>query len=527
MTTRRLVLAAVTSVLFLLAKTPALYSSPPESLTPEEVFARAAKAYREPPALEDTLTMVIEIPGEEPGERIVRYRLGRGSDIELDIQGYMRLVTLDERLYAERFGHEGEYLETAFDGDLAGTLAEIWDDTLVQGIVFRPAGLWEPPQLAMRVGKELDGVLEALRFTPVLEELSIADDGALPNSNHEVRLEAANGRAIVRFDPETFFLSEVEYEFHPAGAPKGYEIRARGHYAPRRLTTADGVVGFAPGDRHVVSTLRELRSPPPGISVPPAEVLSPAFIEEHLLSLENLAREIRGRRVLLIGEDHLFNETVEYAKELLQALDDRPLSLLLELPAATQPAIDAYLENCSESALESVFAGRPTLTLQELLRWACAHPQRVRRVSAMDEDLLEILLKRLFLADTRNQTMATAILEEYQSHPERRVVAYAGQLHMTRAGRYRYNQPDREPAGARLLRLGVPEDEMVGIMLNGGDKFHLHEVWESPGALALQGEAARVPYPYFIDYPIFGVTKASELFDYFVNLGPLTPAQSK
>jgi hypothetical protein len=52
-------------------------------------------------------------------------------------------------------------------------------------------------------------------------------------------------------------------------------------------------------------------------------------------------------------------------------------------------------------------------------------------------------------------------------------------------------------------------------------------VWESPGALPIDGEAARVPYAYFIDYPIFGVTEASELFDYFVNLGPLTPAQTE
>lgn len=527
MTSRRLVLAIGLSIVGLFLAGHPVYSSESAPKTATELFERSAKAYRGAPALEDTLRMVVEIPGAEPGERVIRYGLGNGSDVELDIQGYMRLVAAGEHLYAERFGEEGKYFKTAFDGDFAEALAGIWDDTPVQGIVFRPAGLWEPPQAAMRAGKELEAVLDALRYAPVLDELEIVAFQVLSDSVPEVRLEAENGSSIVRFDPETYFITEVEYEIRPAGAPAGYTVEARGRYSPRVLAAADAVVGFEPGDRTAVDTLRGLRSPPPGIAVPPAEILSAERIEGSLLDVDGLAARIGDKRVLLVGEDHLFQEPVAYATALLDALGDRPVSLLLEMPAATQPAIDLYRQECTEAALGKVFEGQFLLALQDLLRWACDHPERTRRVTAMDENMLDILIKRLFLADTRNETMARAIVSEFEEDPETLVVAYAGQLHMTQGGRYRYNQPDREPAGSRLHRMGIPDGEIVGIMLNGGDKFHLHEVWKSPGVLPIEGEVARIPYAYFIDYPIFGVTEASELFDYFVNLGPLTPIQTE
>jgi hypothetical protein len=224
MTSRRLVLAIGLSIVGLFLAGHPVYSSESAPKTATELFERSAKAYRGAPALEDTLRMVVEIPGAEPGERVIRYGLGNGSDVELDIQGYMRLVAAGEHLYAERFGEEGKYFKTAFGGDFARALTGIWDDTPVQGIVFRPAGLWEPPQAAMRAGKELEAVLDALRYAPVLDELEIVGFQVLSDSVLEVRLEAENGSSIVRFDPETYFITEVEYEIRPAGAPAGYTV---------------------------------------------------------------------------------------------------------------------------------------------------------------------------------------------------------------------------------------------------------------------------------------------------------------
>jgi hypothetical protein len=121
--------------------------------------------------------------------------------------------------------------------------------------------------------------------------------------------------------------------------------------------------------------------------------------------------------------------------------------------------------------------------------------------------------------------MARALLEEYQGHPDTPVVANSGQLHLTMGGRYRFDVPSRVPAGARLLRLGVPRGDIASVMLSGGEEFPLHTAWREPGALRIGGELARIGFPYFIDYPIHGVAHAGELFDYFVNLGPLTPVE--
>ena len=118
--------------------------------------------------------------------------------------------------------------------------------------------------------------------------------------------------------------------------------------------------------------------------------------------------------------------------------------------------------------------------------------------------------------------MAAAIYREWQTHPERRIVAYAGQLHLMKAGRYKVNRPSRNTAGSRLPLLGVPVNEIAVIWLNGSDNFYLHESWEKPGVLGLAQFPVRIPIPYFIDYPIFGIQYADEAFDYFINLGRMT-----
>jgi peroxiredoxin len=494
-----------------------------EPLSARKVLELSAQAYREVLALEDTLTLTVNLPDAAPGKRQIRYGFGQGTDSYLDIEGYMRLTTKSDQLYVERHGIEDRYLEAPFDGQLGAALDQLLGTDKVAGLQFRAAGLWEPPQFTMRSAAGREAVLDALRFTPVLETLEIAGYQRLSDSRHEIRLEADNGSCLARFDPESFFLDEAEYEIRPRGAPRDLSLRLNGRYDPRPLDTAEGLVGFEPAGRTALDKMRGFRSAPPGITDPPANILSSEELRAGLLNLDELATALHDKRVLLVGEDHFLNETLAFLVDLMEKLDDRPISLLLELPADMQPSIDRYLGDCSETALQAAFAERQVLPFQSLLRWACATPSRMTTVLAMDERLLETLLKRMFLEDTRNQTMAEVILKEYEGNQDTRVIAYAGQMHMMKAGRYRYDDPSREPAGSRLMGMGVARDDIASIMLGGADKFHLHEVWDRPGTLPLEGELARIPFPYFIDYPIFGVDRAGELFDYFVNLGELTP----
>jgi hypothetical protein len=486
-----------------------------EPRTAEELFQRSGRAYRALETFEVTLTTSVEIPQAERGERVVRWVLGEGREAVLDIGSVMRVVVTKDRVYAERAGVRGRYLEVATGGDLAAALATARGRSAL-------AGFWEPPQSALRERKTIAGVLDAFRYSSLLAELSVAGFERAPDSDYEVSLEAENGGCTARFDSETFFVDEVEYVVEPPGAPEGYAMHVLGRFEVRQVPDGGAGFTFDRGDREAVESLRDLDGNPPGISEPPEAILSPVDLSGRLLGLHELATAVRERRVLLVGENHLYKEPPAYLTALLDELHDAPANLLLELPRNLQPAIDDYLRNGNEAVLDAMFNGKRILQLQHVLRWAHEHRTKVPTVLAFDEPQYERLLKRAYLTDTRNRTMARAITRLWREHPDRRVVAYGGQLHMMKTGRYRVDEPSRDTAGSRLPALGVPPHEIASVMLSGGENFRLHILWEKPGALPMDGDPARIPVAYLIDYPIFDVAFADEASDYFVNLGPLT-----
>ena len=486
-----------------------------EPSTVEELFERSGDAYRASPSLEIVLTTSVEISGTEPGERIVRYLLGKGREAVLEIGALMRVVVTNDSIYVERAGLEDRYLQMFFKGDLAAAVAAVRGKSPL-------AGFWVPPQAALRNGGTLAEILEAFRYSSLLEELAVADYRRLPGSFHEVRLEAANGSCIARFDPTSFYLEEVDYRIEPPGVPKGSAVSLQGRFATRAIEHSSTLFAFDGGERSAVASLRDLATPPPGIHSPPESILSSDALASRLQGIDDLAAAIREKAIILVGEDHLYEEPPAYLTALLEKLGDKPVSFLLEMPYDAQPGIDRYLRDGDEATLDEIFKGKPVLQLQHLLRWARQHREKAPTVRAIDEPQYEIRLKRAYLSDTRNPTMAKAIVREWKDHPDRRIVVYAGQLHMMKAGRYRVDQPSRDTAGSRLPGLGVPPDDIAVVMLNGGENFHLHTIWSQPGVLPIDGQPVRIPISYFIDYPIFGIEFADQAFDYFVNLGSLT-----
>lgn len=503
-----------------LVVTPALSAGESEPQTVEELFRRSAEAYQPLSVFEVVMTTSAEIPGLQPEENVVRYLLGRGNRALLDIGSRMRVVVTDDRVYAQHSGHPDRVLSLPYEGDLADALAAARGRSTL-------AGFWVPPQAALRAEKPIADVVDAFRYSRRLGELTVSGFEQLAGPVYEIAFDADNGSCRARFDGSTFYLEEVEYLVSPPGAPEGYAMRLSCRFSTRVLEDDGGAFDFSVGEKTVVESLRDLSPPAPGIDRPPAEVLAPEALAARQMDIEELARAIRGRRVLLFGEDHLYEEPPAYAIALLEQLGDTPVSLLLEMPADVQHDIDRYLKAGDEKILDEIFTGRPVLQLQQLLRWAHKNPRRVLTVKAMDEPMYEIQLKRSYLADTRNVTMSAAIYREWKTHPDRIVVAYAGSLHLMKAGRYRLNQPSRRPAGARIVDLGLPANEIAVVMMNGDDNFHLHSVWREAGVLAVDGGPVRIPIAYFIDYPIFEIEYADEAFDYFVNLGPLTRIEVK
>ena len=258
----------------------------------------------------------------------------------------------------------------------------------------------------------------------------------------------------------------------------------------------------------------------------PVEVISEisAKLADRILDLETLTDKIKDSRMLLVGETHLKNEEIGYFLNVLDHLPDEKLVLNLELPPSVQENIDAYMESGEEHLLDTLKATRGCLPLQEIIRWSYRNRQRVEKVFAMDETLAKVQFNRRYLCtDTRNETMKKALYRAYRDFPDSKIIAYGGQLHMLKSGRYKFDIKNRTPAGNRLINSDIPDEDIRVVMISGEDEFPLAPAWKGKiGAMEMRGEFARLPFTYFYTYPIYRVTTGGELFDFFVNVGKTT-----
>lgn len=245
-------------------------------------------------------------------------------------------------------------------------------------------------------------------------------------------------------------------------------------------------------------------------------------LPDSLLSIQNVAAQIRAKRILLFGEDHHVIEPQQYFTNLLEQLSDSSIVILLELSENSQSDIDFYISTGEEKYLKAVFDKSNNLPLEHILRWSFKNKNKIKKVIAFDENFLHVGFNRLFLTDTRNGTMANVIYTSYINYPDSRIAAYGGQMHMLKGGRYRYDSESRIPIYTRLLNLGISRHSVCSIMLSGKGKFPLDSVWQTPGAILTKSALGKLPFEYFINSPVFRVGKAEELFDIFINLGSLT-----
>lgn len=242
------------------------------------------------------------------------------------------------------------------------------------------------------------------------------------------------------------------------------------------------------------------------------------------VDFEHLAADLAGVDILLVGEEHRYREPTEFLTRLLEATRERRLVLLLELPNDQQEAVEEYVRTGGSAVFDAAVRDDKALPYASILAWAHAHQERLADVSAFDETRARIVLQRAVLRDTRNATMAEAILRARQAHPDALIVAYGGQLHMILAGRYRYDRPDRTPAGALLLAAGIPRQSIRSVLLSGDGKSPLAGIMPT-GVVRTTGPIGVESFVWFIEYPVYGADTGRDLFDYYVNLGALTRAR--
>lgn len=289
----------------------------------------------------------------------------------------------------------------------------------------------------------------------------------------------------------------------------------------RKVAIALGVIALAAACRVALEPQRIVR--PDVVPDEAARARFEAVLRASAIDREALVAELAARRIVLVGESHFLREPPEWLLETLAAMharDGRKTVLLLELPGRFQPALDDYAARGDEAALAAAWPSEG-LPYMDIVRWARAHPGIVARVIADDESAIRFIAQRTFLArDTRNVTMAAAIVQTAKDFPAARIVAYGGSSHMTMAGRYLYDTSSRRPVGARLVDAGIPRREIAAVWVGCGRGPR--RVWPEEAAVRLDGAAGALPAALTPTDPVTGVERLGELGDFAVDLGPGT-----
>lgn len=182
-----------------------------------------------------------------------------------------------------------------------------------------------------------------------------------------------------------------------------------------------------------------------------------------------------------------------------------------------QAALDAHRQTRDDEALERAWRV-DALPYQPIVRWAHAHPAAVTRVVAFDEGRSRVMAMRALGTDTRNATMAKAILRAAREWPDARIVAYGGMAHMMLGGRYLYDHPSREPVGARLLDEGFARGDLAAVWLVPLSP-PLDALWPPDAEVVrLDGAAGDLPPQLLLDVPVTGVERVAQLADFAVGL---------
>lgn len=252
-------------------------------------------------------------------------------------------------------------------------------------------------------------------------------------------------------------------------------------------------------------------------------------IDTKLLSIPALAEELRESRILLFGEPHLQIEVMEYFTKILDHFQDEQIVLNVELPPSLQDEIDHYMDSGDERFLDAMAECKSCLPLQDIFRWCYSNRSKVVRIFAVDEELDRILFKRKYLCtDTRNRTMSKLVYKTYQDYPNARIIFYGGQLHVMKSGRYKYDIRNRVSAGTRLINSDISPEDIKVIMISGENEFSLSPAWNgNKGALDVRGTFCKLPITYFYTYPLYRLSYAGDMFDFYVNVGKTTMVDIK
>jgi peroxiredoxin len=251
-----------------------------------ETLQASAHAYQQVVALEDVFTYTVSTPNAVLPPKTLKITLGSGAQVALK-DPLIEAVALDGSLFVTKSDAPGKYVARPYSGDFAKAL---------DAVVGEQGWPLEPLQIAMRLGKDIDGWSTALRFKQ-LAPLRIS--GYEKKADHgrwldEIHFRAENGWLDADFDSATHFLSRILFEAHPPGAPKDVFIKVSGECAPKILANAKDLVTFDPSGKLAVADLTSLDA-----AQLPTGKPAPLFELENLAGQKISLRQFKGSVVVL------------------------------------------------------------------------------------------------------------------------------------------------------------------------------------------------------------------------------------
>jgi peroxiredoxin len=251
-----------------------------------ETLQASALAYQRVVALSDVFTYTVTTPNAVLPPKTLEISLGSGAQVALK-DPLIEAVALDGSLFVTKSDAPGKYVVRPYSGDFAKAL---------DAVVGEQGWPLEPLQIAMRLGKGMDGWLTALRFKQ-LAPLEISGYERKTNDGRsfdEIHFRAGNGWLDADFDSATYFLSRILFEAHPPGAPKDVFIKVSGECAPKVLASAKDLVTFDPGEKVAVADLSNLDADQLPTGKP-----APLFELENLARTKVSLRQFKGSVVVL------------------------------------------------------------------------------------------------------------------------------------------------------------------------------------------------------------------------------------
>lgn len=182
-----------------------------------------------------------------------------------------------------------------------------------------------------------------------------------------------------------------------------------------------------------------------------------SYIQQNAVKIRDLSvpaqllKNLEGKDLLLIGEQHGTNEYPEYAGAIVEALSKKQLVALgLEFPKDIQPAIDQFLATGNEDLLHATgffkdpnyHSGRGSIAMVALLK-----KMRALQIPVFCYDIAD---GAPFTA--RDTDMAANIVDYINAHPGKMVITYSGNVHSRLTNGFPGN-PQHINMGAEVLRL--------------------------------------------------------------------------